>query len=389
MKSSKVLSPFVLFVLLLTGCGSVASAAVPEATVVPPVTAGQNVVAEGRLVPLQYVDLAFAGNGGVVAEVTVRAGQAVRAGQVLARLESTALAAQLAQAEAGLAAAQARLAQAQAAPQPSDVAAAQARLAQAQALAEQAGAQRDQLSAAPRADEITVAQQEVTQAEAQLHYAEAIHDASIAGPNEWVARQQRDAAAAAVEIARARLRLLQAGTAWNERRAAGSGAEAAQAQVALAQAELDRLSAAPREEDLAVLRAGVAEAQAAVDAAGAALADLELRAPIAGVVAELGLKPGETAIAGQPVLTLADTSAWLVETDDLTELEVVRVQTGQSVAVAFDALPDASFAGQVTEVSPKFEEKQGDVTYTVTITLTGVPPELRWGMTAEVTITAE
>jgi hemolysin D len=46
-------------------------------------------VAEGRLVPLNYVQVAQPADGGIVRELLVKEGQAVKAGQVLARLDPT------------------------------------------------------------------------------------------------------------------------------------------------------------------------------------------------------------------------------------------------------------------------------------------------------------
>jgi hypothetical protein len=64
---------------------------------------------------------------------------------------------------------------------------------------------------------------------------------------------------------------------------------------------------------------------------------------------------------------------------------VVEVQLGQKVTVVPDALPDLELAGTVEEISDTFQEKQGDVTYTVRIRLDEVDPRLRWGMTVVVT----
>ena len=86
-----------------------------------------------------------------------------------------------------------------------------------------------------------------------------------------------------------------------------------------------------------------------------------------------------------PVMTLADYSAWLVKTDNLTELEVARISLGQKVQVALDALPEMTLEGEVTHINARYEEKRGDITYTVTIRLAQTDPQMRWGMTASVT----
>jgi len=141
----------------------------------------------------------------------------------------------------------------------------------------------------------------------------------------------------------------------------------AKAMVRQAQARLDLVRAGAREEEIAAAQAAVAQAEAALQQAQASLADTELRAPFAGTVARLDVKVGEQVVAAQPIVELADLSCWQIETDDLTELDIVRVQT-------------------VVRIKSIGEEKRGDVTYTVVIEPDEQDPRLRWNMTALVTI---
>jgi HlyD family secretion protein len=162
-------------------------------------------------------------------------------------------------------------------------------------------------------------------------------------------------------------------------------------------ADPDKLKAAQDQVDaaganLVSAQAGVASAQAAAVAAQAGLVaaqlkqdSVELRAPFAGTVAVQKLKVGEHVDPGLPVVTLADLSQWEVQTDDLTELEVVHIQAGQTVTVELDALPGVMLSGKVKSVAAKYVENRGDITYTTTITLTSTDPQMRWGMTAKVT----
>jgi multidrug resistance efflux pump len=122
------------------------------------------------------------------------------------------------------------------------------------------------------------------------------------------------------------------------------------------------------------------------DTAGAraVLANAEVRAPFPGVITDLNLKVGEFAASGQPVITLADNSQWVVKTTDLTEIDVVNIKEGQSATVTLDALPGVELKGNVFSISQSFSENQGDVVYEVTILLTDADPAMRWGMTAVV-----
>ncbi len=131
-------------------------------------------------------------------------------------------------------------------------------------------------------------------------------------------------------------------------------------------------------------QARLTAAQANLIAAQMKSESVELKAPFAGTISVQNLKAGEHVNAGQPMVTLVDFTQWEVKTDDLTEIEVVKVKVGQNVTVKLDALPDVTLTGVVTAISTKYEEKRGDITYTVTIALTSTDPRMRWGMTADV-----
>jgi multidrug resistance efflux pump len=90
----------------------------------------------------------------------------------------------------------------------------------------------------------------------------------------------------------------------------------------------------------------------AEDTAGvrAALANAELRAPFSGIITNLELKVGEFAASGQTVVTIADMSSWVVQTTDLTELDVVGISEGQLAEITLDAVPDQAIEAQVLSI---------------------------------------
>ena len=90
-----------------------------------------------------------------------------------------------------------------------------------------------------------------------------------------------------------------------------------------------------------------------------------------------------------PAVQLADLSEFQVKTSDLTELEVVRILEGQAVEIMPDALPELTLLGKVTRIAESFTTQAGDILYTVTITLDESDPDLRWGMTVELTFLPE
>ena len=156
---------------------------------------------------------------------------------------------------------------------------------------------------------------------------------------------------------------------------------------ARAQAQLDLLRAGVRPEvRILAAEANLASTEAALQQTRSVLNDMELRAPFPGVVAEIAPAVGEQVGPGAKVVLLADFSTWQIETDDLTELDVVKVKEGSSTTIEFDALPDVQLTGTVVQIKPVGVNKQGDITYTVVIRPDEYDDRLRWNMTATVTI---
>lgn len=109
-------------------------------------------------------------------------------------------------------------------------------------------------------------------------------------------------------------------------------------------------------------------------------------APIAGSVAELNLTVGELAGPGAPAIILADMRTWKIETDDLSELDVVRLREGDAATLTFDALPDLRLPGTISRIKPIGTNRQGESVYTVVVAPDQFDPRLRWNMTAIVTV---
>lgn len=157
------------------------------------------------------------------------------------------------------------------------------------------------------------------------------------------------------------------------------------ARVAEAERQLENLQDGPDPDALELAQARIDNAEVQLAAARAALSDLELRSPFAGVVTRLYLRSSEWLAPGQPILLLADLAQLYVETTDLNEIDVARVQIGDSVIVTFDALPDRVVEGSVTRIADKATEGSG-VNYMVVIELNEITENLRWDMTAFVDI---
>lgn len=434
--------------LSLAACSALSPTPTPTASA-PVISDTGSVLAEGRLEPGAYTQLAFQ-TGGEVAEVLVKEGDPVTAGQVLARLKSReALKAQVAQAQQAVVNAQQALkdlndnAGLAAAATEQKIAALQSQIKDAdrrltnltkpdiKAYEDELKKAQDALASAQENAKITnigdlevalrAARDRLKKAtdiytDAQKSLAdcpgcERLFSAAAGGFVKMEdAKKEFDAATDALNV----LELRQAQAQRVDVQAikdlqkrvntatdnlykakhpdpidvglAQANLDELKAQLADAQRRLPDLQKGPDPDKLKLAQTALETAQANLSAAQSAFADAELKAPIAGTVASFKLKVGEQAAPGQPVVTLADFSRWVVKTNNLTEIDVVRVQTGQAAKLSLDALPEVPLTGKVTEISQVFVESRGDVTYVVTIALDQGEPRLRWGMTAQVTL---
>jgi HlyD family secretion protein len=394
------------------------------------VSLGGNVSAEGYVVPLEEADVAFA-VGGRVTELLVAEGEQVVAGQTLIRLDEADTVAAVSVAEVILAQAQANLAQVKAGATAEQIAAAEAAVTQAEANLAQvlAGATPEEIAVArakvntlqaqlaevlagTRLEALEAALVTVRQAENALKLAQteydkvayaidsdqaqpvalALEDATLSYEAALANYQALADGATPKEIAVVRARVAEGQATLDQLLAGASPEQIAVAQTGVLEAEagLAQVSAGATAEQIAVAEVGVRRAEAELARTQLALDDLQISAPFAGTVANLEVNVGEMVEPGKPVVNVADLSTWQIETDDLTELEVVDVAPGQRVNIRFDAFPGEEFRGIVSLIKPRSELKAGDVTYTVVIDFTeGDTAQLRWGMTAVVEILVE
>jgi multidrug resistance efflux pump len=101
------------------------------------------------------------------------------------------------------------------------------------------------------------------------------------------------------------------------------------------------------------------------------------------MIAALQIHAGEWVTPGQPVLLLSDLQHLLVETTDLSERDIPRIEIGQPVIVTIQALNE-DVAGRVSAISPLADTLGGDVVYKTTVALDTRPSGVRAGMSAEV-----
>ena len=147
-----------------------------------------------------------------------------------------------------------------------------------------------------------------------------------------------------------------------------------------------------RKSDAAVTTAQFAltDSQVRLAAAQAALAQVDIKAPVAGIVKSVAIEPGDlvaaaTASSTSSLLTIAQMETVQV-TANITETDIAGIAVGQTLRITVDALTLENQAGSVSEISltPKIDST-GIVTYLVTGTFTDPDARILDGMTTFVT----
>lgn len=164
----------------------------------------------------------------------------------------------------------------------------------------------------------------------------------------------------------------------------------AQANLSVAQVQVDYLKRVGTDEvHLQSAQAEVDRAQALLDSANTTLSTQStLVAPFDGTIVSVDISPAETVVPGRVVITLGDLSRFQVETTDLSERDVPRVQIGQTASVLVESLGE-EFTGKVSDISRISSTVGGDVVFKVTVDLDQQPTGLLWGMSADVQIETE
>ncbi len=334
------------------------------------------VSAEASVVPSRHAEVAFK-TGGRITEIAVRAGESVKAGAVLAKIDDTTIKAQVTQAEATLNVAQKQLAQLRAGAPGAERQAAKDALESAQSnLA--------RVQAGPTAEQLAQLKANLDNAKAALDQAQAAYDRAGGPSNPYIALSPQ-----ALQLEQATNAYLAAQAGFKDAQNHPTESEIKAARVAVTQAESAVARLDPTPEQIALAEAQVSQAQAALDLARVALQDSTLAAPFDGTVVDVTAEVGEVASPGAPLLSFADLSNLEFETVDLAELDVARVSQGQEASIKVDALPGKTLTGKVARIAHAATDHRGDKVYKVTISLPGGPPDgLRWGMTANVEIQA-
>lgn len=185
-------------------------------------------------------------------------------------------------------------------------------------------------------------------------------EAELASRQSEVARAMTQVSNANAEVEKARLEVVQAkADSQRQQKLLKEGAiseQAAQQAQTKAQTAVQALQATI--EQVRTEKQAVAAAQGIVFAQQAAVSGAKERrsysrliSPITGIVTEKVTEPGNLLQPGNEVLKIGDFSRIKVVVQ-VSELELGKIQVGQSVQVRLDAFPETNIMGRVTRISP-------------------------------------
>ncbi len=184
------------------------------------------------------------------------------------------------------------------------------------------------------------------------------------------------------------------GTSQQDLETAEAVLDEAKQRVKVNEAKVRLLEAGFRHEEILAADAAVAQAQAARDSAALHLEDTQLKAPSAGVVLTRSLEPGAIMQAGASVLSLSlEQPVWVRAY--VHEAELGKVPPGTRVLLTTDGRAGRPFHGKVGFVSPRAEftpksvetpELRTTLVYRLRIVVSDSDGSLRQGMPVTISL---
>ncbi len=164
---------------------------------------------------------------------------------------------------------------------------------------------------------------------------------------------------------------------------AGVAYAQAKSQYDIAKKQLDTLESVGKQEQTRGAQDALEAAKARYGAAEAQLGYSEIRSPIAGVVADRPLYPGEMASSGAPLLTVMDISSVIAKAN-VPQSEAAHLKLGMGAKIVS---PGADADGKVTVISPAVNPNS--TTVEVWVVAPNPDEKLKPGGTVRVEIRAE
>lgn len=109
-----------------------------------------------------------------------------------------------------------------------------------------------------------------------------------------------------------------------------------------------------------------------------------ITAPADGVITSISVSPGEGVRPGQVVAHLTNYTN-LETVNQIDELDIPKVQVGQTATISVNAFPNKTFTGKVTSISNEGTSTNGTSTFNVTLSINN-PQDLKVGMSDQANI---
>ncbi len=296
--------------------------------------------------------------GGRIESITVREGDLVNQGQVIAQLDDAELKAQLEGAIARFNAAQQQVKQAslQIEVIQSQIQEAQLSLLQS---AEDATGRINQAQAT-----VDAAQAQLLQAQAQVKQAQAEQQLALADRNRYksllqdgaIPQQQFDQSQTKLDTTQANLQASQAAVDAAQKQISVAEGALTQAKTSSFNPEINTIKIAGLNKQLAQAQAQLelaiaelANTKAAIAEITAKLDDLKILSPIDGVVLTRTSEPGEVIATGTTLMSVINLNNVYLR-GYLPEGEIGMIRVGQPAQVFLDSAPDQPLAATVTEI---------------------------------------
>jgi len=168
---------------------------------------------------------------------------------------------------------------------------------------------------------------------------------------------------------------------------AKSSIESYEGKLQVAKDSLTLLTASPRKEDVDLYQAQVKQAEAQVQLLESQISDTRLKSPIDGQITKVDKRAGETVqpALGAAIITLLPAVPFEIEVD-IYEEDVVKMKIGNPVDISLVAFPDKIFKGKVRTIDPGQKLINEVVYYEATVDFDEIPEGLKPGMTADLVI---
>lgn len=129
----------------------------------------------------------------------------------------------------------------------------------------------------------------------------------------------------------------------------------------------------------------VEESQTKMSLLANQMEDAVLKSPVSGKITKIEKKAGETAGLNETVISMLSSGPFEIKVD-IYEEDIVGVEVGNVVKIDLVAFPDETITGKVIAIDPAEKVVDGVVYYETTIAFDEIKKGLRSGMTADIAI---